>query len=89
MIPEDPVVKKEKEKEEADGDEERFTHSITPKCKPKSGDRQYYYLELEDTKPCMHIKVNWQDHRRRLYLSNMLYRICEKLVSLLLIDSLS
>ncbi|XP_065062327.1 otoferlin-like isoform X2 [Rhopilema esculentum] len=66
-------------KDEADGDDERFVHSLTPSFKPTSTDRQYYYIPFEDTKPCMHLKFPFQDHRRRLYLSNMLYKIYERL----------
>ena len=67
-------------KDEADGEDERFIQSLTPPFKPTSSDRQYYYITFEDTKPCMHIKFPYQDHRRRLYLSNMLYKIMERLV---------
>ena len=67
-------------KDEADGEDERFIQSLTPPFKPVSSDRQYYNISFEDTKPCMHIKFPYQDHRRRLYLSNMLYKIMERLV---------
>ena len=67
-------------KDEADGEDERFIQSLTASFKPVSSDRQYYYIPFEDTKPCMHIKFPYQDHRRRLYLSNMLYKIMERLV---------
>jgi len=66
-------------KDEADGEDERFIQSLTASFKPVSSDRQYYYIPFEDTKPCMHIKFPYQDHRRRLYLSNMLYKIMERL----------
>ncbi|XP_047135991.1 otoferlin isoform X1 [Hydra vulgaris] len=66
-----------------DGDldavDDRFIHSLTIPCRAISSDRQYYYLPYEDTKPCLHIKFIWQDHRQRLYLSNMLYKIYETL----------
>ena len=71
-------------KDPVEGDQEpqddRFVHSLTPQCKAISTDRQYYHVPYDDTKPCLHIKFNWQDHRRRLYLSNMLYKILETLV---------
>ena len=72
---------KDETKEDTEGEDERFCHSITPPFKPVSADRQYYHIPFDETKPCMHIKFSYQDHRRRLYLSNMLYKICEKLVS--------
>ena len=65
---------------EAEQIEDRFVHSLIPPCKAVSADRQYYHLPYDDTKPCLHIKFSWQDHRRRLYLSNMLYKILETLV---------
>lgn len=66
--------------EEIEVIDDRFVHSITPPCKAISADRQYYHLPYDDVKPCLHIKFTWQDHRRRLYLSNMLYKILETLV---------
>ena len=60
--------------------DDRFVHSLTPACKAVSTDRQYYHLPYEENKPCLHIKLQWQDHRRRLYLSNMLYKLLETLV---------
>lgn len=62
--------------------EERFVHSLTSPYKALSSDRQYYYVPYEDTKPCLHIKFNWQDHRRRVYLSNMVHKVLENLVCL-------
>ena len=60
--------------------DDRFVQSLTPPCKAVSTDRQYYHLPYEENKPCLHIKLQWQDHRRRLYLSNMLYKLLETLV---------
>ncbi|XP_066930260.1 otoferlin-like isoform X4 [Clytia hemisphaerica] len=59
--------------------DDRFVQSLTPPCKAVSTDRQYYHLPYEENKPCLHIKLQWQDHRRRLYLSNMLYKLLETL----------
>lgn len=58
-------------------------HPLTPPVRPVTNDRQYYHIPWEDSKPCTHIKFTWQDHRRRLYNSNVLLKICERLVSVL------
>lgn len=63
--------------------ENPFIHPLTPPVKPVTNDRQYYHIPWEDSKPCTHIKFTWQDHRRRLYNSNVLLKICERLVSIL------
>ncbi|XP_048582007.1 otoferlin isoform X3 [Nematostella vectensis] len=71
--------------DEMGGDEDRrdgdnpFLYSLTPPVKPVTNDRQYYHIPWEDSKPCTHIKFMWQDHRRRLYNSNVLLKICERL----------
>jgi len=62
--------------------DDKYVHSITEPFKAISTDRQYYHLPYEEIKPCLHIKLSWQDHRRRLYLSNMLYKLLETLVRL-------
>ena len=72
--------------EETEQIDDRFVHSLTQPCKAISADRQYYHLPYDDVKPCLHIKFNWQDHRRRLYLSNMLYKILETLVRIYLLN---
>ena len=61
--------------------ENPFIHPLTPPVRPVTNDRQYYHIPWEDSKPCTHIKLTWQDHRRRLYNSNVLLKICERLVS--------
>lgn len=64
---------------EGDPGDDRFLHSLSQQCKAISADRQYYHLPYDDTKPCLHIKFSWQDHRRRLFLSNMLNKLLEAL----------
>ncbi|XP_068680925.1 otoferlin-like isoform X8 [Montipora foliosa] len=54
-------------------------HPLTPPVRPVTNDRQYYHIPWEDSKPCTHIKFTWQDHRRRLFNSNVLLKICERL----------
>ena len=67
------------EEEKRDGPNP-FVKSLTPPVKPVTNDRTYYHIPWEDSKPCSHIKFPWQDHRRRLYNSNILLKICERLV---------
>lgn len=43
--------------------------------------RNYFHLPYFDKKPCVYIKSWWQDQRRRLYNSNMMDKIADKLVS--------
>ena len=66
--------------------ENPFIHPLTPPVRPVTNDRQYYHIPWEDSKPCTHIKLTWQDHRRRLYNSNVLLKICERLVSCKLVS---
>ncbi|GFS98807.1 otoferlin, partial [Nephila pilipes] len=53
--------------------------STTDPLKPTSKDRQYYYLPYGDNKPCVWVRSIWQDHRRRMYNSNVLAKIGDKL----------
>lgn len=46
-------------------------------------DRLYYFLPYWDNKPCMHVRSVWPDYRRRMYNSNIIAKICDKLVSLI------
>ena len=43
-------------------------------------DRCYYYLRLNE-KPCLWVKGTFEDHRKRMYTSNIIEKIAEKLVS--------
>uniref|UniRef100_T1JBU8 C2 domain-containing protein n=1 Tax=Strigamia maritima TaxID=126957 RepID=T1JBU8_STRMM len=54
-------------------------HSGTPSIKPHSTDRYYYYLPYLDRKPCMYVRTVFQDHRRRMYNSNIISKITDKL----------
>ncbi|KXJ13200.1 Otoferlin [Exaiptasia diaphana] len=73
-----PLEEIQEEGDRRDG-ENPFIHSLTPPVKPVTNDRTYYHIPWEDSKPCTHIKFMWQDHRRRLYNSNVLLKICERL----------
>lgn len=54
--------------------------STTPVLRPSTKDRVYYHLPYYEDKPCVYIKHITEDHRRRMYNSNMVDRIIEKLV---------
>ena len=60
--------------------ESSMWQSTTPPMKPLSNDKTYYYLPFWDDKPCLYVRSYWQDHRRRLYNSNALATIADKLV---------
>lgn len=55
--------------------------STTTPTKPMTHDKIYYFLPYWDNKPCMHIRSVWSDYRRRMYNSNIIAKIAEKLVS--------
>lgn len=42
-------------------------------------DRLYYFLPYWDDKPCMHVRSVWPDLRRRMYNSNVIARIADRL----------
>lgn len=54
--------------------------STTAPSKPLSHDRLYYFLPYWDEKPTIYIKSAFPDHRRRMYNSNAITKISEKLV---------
>lgn len=56
--------------------------STTSSCKPTSHDRSYYYLPYWDYKPCMNVRCLFPDLRRRMYNSNMIAKLTEKMVSI-------
>ena len=56
--------------------------STTPAAKPVTIDRFYYFLPYNEEKPCLWVKGRFEDHRKRLFNSNLIDRVVEKLVSL-------
>ncbi|XP_033931919.1 otoferlin isoform X3 [Pseudochaenichthys georgianus] len=65
--------------DEADEDADLVSVSSTPPMRPVITDRNYFHLPYFDKKPCVYIKSWWQDQRRRLYNSNMMDKIADKL----------
>ncbi|XP_068432708.1 otoferlin isoform X3 [Clinocottus analis] len=65
--------------DEADEDRDLVSVSSTPPMKPVITDRNYFHLPYFEKKPCVYIKSWWQDQRRRLYNSNMMDKIADKL----------
>ncbi len=55
-------------------------HSTTPPVKSLSHDRLYYFLPYWDDKPTMYIRSTFPDHRKRMYNSNAIGRIADKVV---------
>ncbi|XP_071050803.1 otoferlin-like [Onthophagus taurus] len=53
--------------------------STTTPTKPMTHDKIYYFLPYWDNKPCMHVRSVWPDHRRRMYNSNIISKIADKL----------
>ncbi|XP_049914864.1 otoferlin isoform X2 [Epinephelus moara] len=65
--------------DEAEEDADLVSVSSTPLMKPVITDRNYFHLPYFEKKPCVYIKSWWQDQRRRLYNSNMMDKIADKL----------
>ncbi|XP_046413657.1 otoferlin-like isoform X1 [Neodiprion fabricii] len=53
--------------------------STTQPCKPMTHDKMYYFLPYWDNKPCLHVRSIWPDYRRRMYSSNIIGKIADKL----------
>ncbi|XP_050432533.1 otoferlin-like isoform X3 [Adelges cooleyi] len=53
--------------------------STTAAIKPVTNDKTYYFLPLCEDKPCLHVKSAWPDYRRRMYNSNLINKITDKL----------
>ncbi|XP_036026827.1 otoferlin isoform X3 [Onychomys torridus] len=53
--------------------------SSTPPMRPQITDRNYFHLPYLERKPCIYIKSWWPDQRRRLYNSNIMDHIADKL----------
>ncbi|CAG03622.1 unnamed protein product, partial [Tetraodon nigroviridis] len=65
--------------DDADEDGDLVSVSSTPLMKPVITDRNYFHLPYFEKKPCVYIRSWWQDQRRRLYNSNMMDGIADKL----------
>uniref|UniRef100_A0A8B9HH60 Otoferlin a n=1 Tax=Astyanax mexicanus TaxID=7994 RepID=A0A8B9HH60_ASTMX len=68
--------------EETEDDGDLVSVSSTPPMKPVITDRNYFHLPYFEKKPCIYIKSWWQDQRRRLYNSNIMDKIADKLESM-------
>lgn len=53
--------------------------STTQASKPMTHDKTYYFLPYWDDKPCLHVRSIWPDYRRRMYNSNIIGKIADKL----------
>lgn len=56
--------------------------SITSASKPTSHDKTHYYLPYWDYKPCMDVRCTFPDLRRRMYNSNMIAKMADKMVNI-------
>uniref|UniRef100_A0A7N8WQV8 Otoferlin n=1 Tax=Mastacembelus armatus TaxID=205130 RepID=A0A7N8WQV8_9TELE len=70
--------------EEMDSDGDLTSVATTPPMKPVITDRNYFHLPYFERKPCVYIKSWWQDQRRRLYNSNIIDNIADKLATFFL-----
>ncbi|XP_077442849.1 otoferlin isoform X12 [Stigmatopora argus] len=76
---EDSELIQNSSEDEADEEGDVDSVSCTPLMKPVITDRNYFHLPYFEKKPCVYIKSWWQDQRRRLYNSNMMDKIADKL----------
>ncbi|XP_038103984.1 otoferlin isoform X1 [Culex quinquefasciatus] len=53
--------------------------STTSAAKPISHDKNHYFLPYWDNKPCMDVRCSFPDLRRRMYNSNMIAKITERM----------
>ena len=56
--------------------------STTTPTQPISHDRLYYYLPYWEDKPTVYISSPFPDHRRRMYNSNAIQKVSDKVVSI-------
>ena len=60
--------------------------SYTPERKPETIDNNYWYIPgMEEEKPLVYLKFNTEDHRRRFYNQNILFKIINKMVRIVFI----
>nr|XP_046154707.1 otoferlin-like isoform X1 [Oncorhynchus gorbuscha] len=76
---ESELIQQNSSEDEADDDGDLVSVSSTPPMKPVITDRNYFHLPYFEKKPCIYIKSWWQDLRRRLYNSNIMDKIADKL----------
>ncbi|CAM9619621.1 unnamed protein product [Lampetra fluviatilis] len=67
------------ETDDAEMDDDMSGSSTTPSYKPETNDRQYFHMPYYEQKPCVHVRSAWHDQRRRLYNSNIIDKIADKL----------
>ncbi|XP_065652291.1 otoferlin isoform X5 [Hydra vulgaris] len=63
-----------KEDDDGEDDDDKFTKPLTDPMTAETLDREYYNMPYHENKPCMHLRFPWEDHRKRLYLQNILHR---------------
>ena len=81
-----PAPDSEEEEEEEDEEEEKPPsepewNSTTDSIKPVTRDRFYYFLPYDEEKPVLWVKGMFEDHRKRMYGTNMIEKIINKFVS--------
>ena len=69
------LIKQRKAAEEA-----LLIHSATDPQIALTHDKNYYYLPWNEQKPCLYVCSLFEDVRKRLYHSNMIQSISDKMV---------
>ncbi|KAM3922750.1 fer-1-like protein 4 [Leptodactylus fuscus] len=71
----------EADMEEDPSDTEHSSKSVTPARKPErtEPDNSYYYIPLGNDRPCLYVWSHWEDHSWRLFNSNWIVKIAQRL----------
>ena len=59
-----------------------WCHSITAPTVPVTMDKEYYHMPYREKKPCLYMRCQYEDHRPRMFIPNIIEKLCRKLVSL-------
>lgn len=60
---------------------DKYSSTVTPSFKPKITNRNYFYLPIENEKPCLHQILRLPDCRKIMYNFNLITKMLQKLVS--------
>uniref|UniRef100_A0A1I8F1Y4 FerB domain-containing protein n=1 Tax=Macrostomum lignano TaxID=282301 RepID=A0A1I8F1Y4_9PLAT len=53
-----------------------WCHSVSPGRAPRLTRDEYYHVPFNERKPCLYMRCCYEDHRPRLFVSNILEKLC-------------
>ncbi|CAI2734909.1 unnamed protein product [Schistosoma spindalis] len=56
-----------------------WCYSTTTPMNPTTDDKEYYYLNFGNKKPCLYLTAYYEDHRSRMCIPNILEKLSEEL----------